>query len=327
MGKTTVYRKIFCDITRGFSRVPYEDGAIFIRHLGTHDQVDLEDIEQDYFDKAKKRGLPEESETLVQLKKDGVWTDEAEKFIAQQQIYIENLTKSKLQLILKSQIDTQEKLIEAEIIKLDKKVSEKQELLGSTCEKFARQRINDHYILRSYFKTGALDEELYTEKELDELPYSEISKLVEVHNEHFSRFSEENIQKTILQDFYYPYMPFGEDSLQFFGKPACELTHNQMKLIIFTRVFKSIFENNENIPEKIRKDPKALLDYGSNAKKGQEELEKHSDKGGASTIVGATKEDYEYMGVEEKGTSIQEAARQKGGSLNMQDLMDMSGAS
>ena len=327
MEKTTLYRKIFCDITRGYSRVAFDEIHIFIRHLGTHDQVDLEDIEKDYFEKAKKRGLPQESEAIEGLKKDGTWTDEDERFIDQQSLYIENLEKSKIQLMLKSQIDQQEKIIKEESLKLSKKLIEKEELIGSTCEKFAKQRINDHYILRSYFKNEKLEEPLYIEEELDELPYSDISKLIEVHNKHFSMFSEENIQKTILQDFYYPYMPFGEDSMQFFGRPACNLTHNQMKLIIFTRVFKNIFENNENIPEKIKKDPKALLDYASTSKKGKEELEKHSDKGGASTLVGATKEDYEYMGVEESGVSLEKAAKEKGGSLSMQDMIDMTGSS
>ena len=326
MNDTTIYRKIFCDISRGYSKIRIDDEPALIRHLTTHDQVDLEDIEKTFFDKAKKRGLQEEKEVLEQLAKDEAWTKKEEQFIDRQTIYIQNLHESKSQLLLKSQIDQQDSIIKEEQEKLSEKIQEKEGLLGSTCEKYAKQRINDHYILKSFCRDDNIDSPLYSEEELNELPYSEISKLIKAHNEHFNVFSEENIQKTILQDFYYPYMPFGEDTMQFFGKPACNLTHHQMKLIIFTRVFKSIFENNDNIPEKIRKDPRALLDFASTSSKGKEELERHAEKGGASTIVGATKEDYEYMGVEEGGISVHKAAKEKGGSLNMQDLIDMTGS-
>ena len=308
MKDSTLYRKVFCDISRGYSKIKIDDEPAFIRHLTTHDQVDLEDIEETFFKKAKKKGLQEEKEVLEQLALDDVWTKEDEKFIDRQTIYIQNLHESKSQFILKSQIDQQNSIIEEEQKKLSEKIQEKDALLGSTCEKYAKQRINDHYILKSFCKDGDVETPLYLEKELDDLAYSEIAKLIKAHNDHFNVFSEENIQKTILQDFYYPYMPFGEDTMQFFGKPACNL------------------ENNDNIPEKIRKDPKALLDFASTSTKGKDELEKHAEKGGASTIVGASKEDYEYMGVEEGGVSMHKAAKEKGGSLNMQDLIDMTGS-
>ena len=87
----TVYRKIFCDIVRGYSRASYKESDVYIKHLTTHDQVDLEDIEQSFFDKARKRGVPTEEDTLKSLRKDGAWTDEDDSFIESQKAYIENL--------------------------------------------------------------------------------------------------------------------------------------------------------------------------------------------------------------------------------------------
>ena len=51
--------------------------------------------------------------------------------------------------------------------------------------------------------------------------------------------------------------------MQFYGKPFCDLTYNQIRLIVYTRVFKNIFDSNENIPDNIRKDPAKLLEFGS----------------------------------------------------------------
>jgi hypothetical protein len=326
----TVYRKIFCDIVRGYSRASYKDNDVYIKHLTTHDQVDLEDIEESFLEKARKRGVPTEEETLKSLRKDGTWTTEDDAFIEQQEVFIENLTNGKKQLMLKSQLDKQDEQIKEAQTKLLEKISIKHDLLGSTCEKYAKQRVNDHYIIKSFFQDEQMKNVLYSSKEFDEVAYSDLSHLISIHNIQFTVFTEENIQKLILEDFFYPYMPFSEDTMQFFGQPVCQLTHNQLKLILFVRLFKSIFENNEDIPSHIKKDPKALLDFASSSQKGKEVLDKHEDKGGATTIVGATKEDYEYMGVNKasqvKGESLTEAAKKKGGTLNMQDLMDLTGA-
>jgi hypothetical protein len=322
-------RKVFRDIVRGYTVTPINDKNFFVIHLTTHDQVDLEDIEDAFHKKAKKRGVPTERDALDSLIKDEIWIAEDDAFIERQASYVKNLAKGKSQLILKSQLDKQDLIIEEETEKLQKKIEEKDSLLGNTCEKYAKQRVNDHYILQSFYRDKGLSEQIYTEKEFDELSYSELKTFVEAHNNLFSLFSEENIQKLVLEDFYSPYMPFSEDTMQFFGLPVCNLTQHQLKLILFTKVFKSIFDNNENIPEKIRKDPQALLDFASSSQKGKDELDKHEEKGGASTIVGATKEDYEYMGVHnsniQETSSLNQKAKEKGGKLNMQDLMDLSG--
>jgi len=327
--EATLYRKIFRDVVQGFTKVFHGEELIFIKHLTTHDQVNLEDIEENFFNKAQARGLKTEQESLDQIIKDELWTREDEQFLSTQKSYVENLYKGKSQLILKSQIDNQERLINTELKKLDEKINEKNELLGETCEKYSKKRANDYYIMTSFYSDEKLTTKLYEEKEFDDVGYSRLSELVNIHNEHFSVFSEDNIQKTILEDFFFPFMSFSEDTMQFFGKPVCELTNHQVKLIIFARIFKSIFDNNENIPEKIRKDPKALIDFASTSNTGKEELDRHEEKGGATTVVGATKEDYEYMGVNpvkaEGGVSLHEKAKKKGGTLNMNDLMEMAG--
>ena len=84
---------------------------------------------------------------------------------------------------------------------------------------------------------------------------------------------------------------------------------------------------NEDIPEKIKKDPEALLDFANSSEAREDMKKKFSGDKGASTIVGATKEDMEELGMQQNaGVSLSEAAKKKGGSLSMKDLMDISGA-
>ena len=94
-------------------------------------------------------------------------------------------------------------------------------------------------------------------------------------------------------------------------------------------MFKSIFNSGEEIPHSIKNDPQKIIDWARNPKgreKAREVMEK-AGEGGAG-LFGATKEDLESLGVETRGAgtvSLQDAVKKKGGSLNMQDLMKLSG--
>ena len=168
--EATLYRKIFRDVVQGFTKVFHGEELIFIKHLTTHDQVNLEDIEENFFNKAQARGLKTEQESLDQIIKDELWTREDEQFLSTQKSYVENLYKGKSQLILKSQIDNQERLINTELKKLDEKINEKNELLGETCEKYSKKRANDYYIMTSFYSDEKLTTKLYEEKEAKLLP-------------------------------------------------------------------------------------------------------------------------------------------------------------
>ena len=136
-------------------------------------------------------------------------------------------------------------------------------------------------------------------------------------------FTDQHIQDLTLQDFYAPYFPFCDNVMNFFNKPLFQLSSNQVKMIVFTRMFKNIFENYPKIPESIRKDSAKIIDY-VNAQDKAKDVMSNLDKDGASTVMGATKEDYEYLGyqVNPKGKSLTDMLKEKGGKMNMQDLIE-----
>ena len=327
MSLGTSHRKAFRDIVRGYSAVEYLGRLVYIKHLTPHDQVELEDITAVYHNNAKERGLPTEQDMLELLEREGDWTKEDEIFLEKTKDYIENMTLAKKKIVIKSAQDHQQKLIDSETLKVEKKNKEKQDLIGNTCEKYAQQRTHDFYILRSFYSSPCLGTPLYSEDEYDELTQPQVAVLVNTYNDVFKSFGEEGIQYLILEEFYSPYLSFAEDSMQFYGKPFCELTYNQIRMIVYTRIFKNIFDNNTNIPDKIRKYPKALLDFGSISEEEKEKFRSKFDSGSGSTIVGAKEEDYEYLGISKPmvGKSLHEEAKKKGGSLSMQDMMKLSG--
>lgn len=329
--ETTEYRKIFRDIVQGYSEVLVRGQKYYVKHLTSIDQVAIDEIRSLYLDKAIERGIPPLSEVLVDLNKEGLWTEENEAEIKRLELFIEQAQKNKTELVLKSQIDNQNESIQETRKKINDLLFKRKELLGSNAEDYADKRSNDYYIIKSFFSDKELSVKVFPEeKDYNDLYIDEISDFVSVYNNTFQMFEELKIQEMILQDFYYIYFPFSDDTVGFFGNPVCHLTYNQLKLIVYTKIFKNIFENNQHIPEKIKKDPQALLDYGSVSDEAKERMKKQlSKEGDASTIFGATAEDYEYAGLEnpndKPGISLQKAAEKKGGSLSMEDLMELSG--
>jgi len=320
-------RKIFRDVVRGYSSAIIEEDFVYIKHLTPHDQVELEEIEEKYYQSALRRGVPTEEDMLLFLEQEGQWTKKDEKIIEDKTLFIESLKTAKNKMIIKHEIDKQSDLIDKETKELNEKQIQRMSLLGNTCEKYAKDRLNDFYMIKSFYKDKECLNPLFEESKFDEMENQDIAKIVLKYNDIFSSFSEESIQYTILEDFYSPYLSFAEDSMQFYGKPFCELTYNQIRLIVYTRVFKNIFDNNENIPDKIRKDPAKLLEFGSSSKEERDKAKEKLERGDGGTLVGAKDEDYEYLGVEKPrgAISLHEEAKKKGGTLNMDDLMKLHG--
>jgi len=327
----TSYRKIFRDIVKGKS-ISFIDGQKFyIKHLSSLDQVDIDDIRDSYYQQAIDRGIPQQKELLESLKSDNIWTESDENEISLKENYLSSLHASKSQLILKSQIDQQNEEIKKVKEEISELLNKKKSLLGINAEDYADKRSNDYYIIKSFFKDEKLKDPVFTdESDFNDLYSDEVSQFIQAYNSIFAMFEELRIQEMILQDFYYIYFPFSDDTVGFFGNPVCHLTYNQLKLIVYTKIFKNIFEQNSHIPEKIKKDPQALLDYGSISNEAKDKMQKQLDNAkDGSTIVGATKEDYEYAGIAPPDSgakiSLHEAAEKKGGSLSMEDLMELSG--
>ena len=317
------YRYLFRDVVLGFCEIDLEGKTLFIKHLSTLDQVDLEVLEEKFFTKAQTRGLPTEQEALERLQDEEMWTKGDEAKVKRQEQYVEGVENARKQLYLKTELDTNEKQLKEGRDKLAELLFDKEKLIGQTCEKYSRNRVSDHYILKSFFKDKGLTALNYTDEEMSELPMTELKTLTEAYNSHLGLFTDKNVQDLTLQNFYAPYFPFCDSVMNFFNKPLFQLSSTQVKLIVFTRMFKNIFENYPKIPESIRQDATKIIDYVNAQDKAKDALS-NLDKDGASTVMGATKEDYEYLGHQQnpQGRSLSSRLKAKGGKMDMNDLME-----
>lgn len=315
------FRHIFRDIVFGWSEIVHNNTAAYLKHLSVFDQVDIEDVRTSFYNKAKERGLPTASEALARLQEEDLWTSHDQSKIIEQEAYLKGAETSKKQLYLKKEIDLANEEIKEAKRKILQLKAEKETLLGQTCEKYADSRVSDHYIIRSLYKDKDLENTYYSEAEVDDMSRREMTDIVKVYNAVYLTFDDNKIQRVTLQDFYQPYFPFCENVNNMFSKPLFELSLNQVKLIIYSRMFKNIFENYTHIPDRIRTNPEKIIDYVNAQEKAKDKL-KNFDKDGASTIVGAKKEDYEYLGIaQSEENTLSAKLKEKGGKMDMKDLM------
>jgi hypothetical protein len=249
--------------------------------------------------------------------------------IKQEEDLIENFQKQKKNLFLKSEILRVNADIESAQKRLYDLKNTKAAFFNRTAESYAEERVNDFYILKCLYKDKKLSIVAFEEDQFDNIDSETLTSIIKQYSEVYKNINDSTIQYLVLQDFFNLYMPFAENPTEFFGKSVCELTYNQVKLLIYARFFKNIFQQNDKMPQEIKNDPDKIIDYvnaNENAKKAIEN--KNNKENQASSIVGATSEDLEYIGLKAKGQktlSLADEAKKKGGSLSMDDMMKLFG--
>jgi hypothetical protein len=323
------YKKAFRDIKNGFSEIKVLENFFYLKHLSLEDQVDIDQIYDHYFDEAKSRGVPTNDETLKRLIEEKQWSTKQESLIKQEEDFIDNLNKQKKVLYLKSEIQRVNADIESGQKRLYDLKNTKASFFNRTAESYAEERVNDFYILKCLYKDKSLSKPAFEEDQFDNIDSETLTCIIKQYSEVYKNINDNTIQYLVLQDFFNLYMPFAENPTEFFGKSVCELTYNQVKLLIYARFFKNVFQQNDKMPQDIKNDPDKIIDYvnaNENAKKVIEN--KNNKENQASSIVGATSDDLEYVGLKAKGQktlSLADEAKKKGGSLSMDDMMKIFG--
>ena len=296
------FRKIFAEICGGFSKTVYKDKFLYIKHLSHIDYVWFEDIQQKYSQEAKDKGLPTEQEKLEFLIKNNLWAKNKEKDIETAKDFILRLEITKKKQVLPSQVKEYENMIRQEEDKLNTILREKFSLLGMTVETYSQRMVNDYYIIKNIYKDQNCIEPFFDRDDFEELEDEEVEQIIAIYNSITNNFSDENVKKLALQDFFQSYYFLCQDNIKdFFGKPICNLSFYQIKLGNYAKYYKSILENidSNTIPKETRYDPEKLESFIS-AKKETEKLLNNSADGQPTSLVGATKQDLESLGLKDQ---------------------------
>ena len=312
------------EIFDGYSRFDLNGQALFFRHFSLRHQNLISNNFEKYKNIAINKGIETEEQTYDRLKAEENWTQDDDLKIAELESYIANLKKTKSKLFLPSQMDEHQKTIDEEQFKLNILLNKKSELISTTAESYANKMSNEEFLRVLIYKDEQLKELKYSDEEFGELTSTELSEISSKYFALSDRFNEDNIQKIVLQDFFNMYISSCEDAYIFFGKFIHELTAYQMKLLLFARIFNNIFQYNDDIPDSIKKDPKAIFNFVE-SKKTREKFQSESSNSDGSMVFGATKKDIDILDPSAKKISLSDEIAKNGGSLSMEQMMELMG--
>ncbi len=326
---------VFSDILKGYTIMNQtkKSEILYIKHLNLFDNVTTDTLYRDSLEGAKEKKLPTEKEKAEYLEKENLWTQKQDMELAGLKKYVENLRTTKSKMYLSSQIKEIKKQIEENEEKIYELSREKDHMLGFTAEKYATKRSNEVYIQQAVFKDKECSELAISEEEFDYMTDDELNKFVMDYNNSTRFITVDNIKKLSLMPFFCNYYYLCDDNpMTFYGKPVIDLSYYQSELFTFGRYFKNLAQDSDiNPPSEIKNDPDKLVEFYESNKNAKEVMEKMDqklgDKSGATSLVGATKEDLQALGIKtsNQGLNLSKIAADKGGQLDMQDFIDLHG--
>jgi hypothetical protein len=297
---------------------------LFFRHFCLRDQNSISLSFEKYKNAAIKKGIETQEQIYKRLKEENSWSDDDDIKVAELESYINNLKKTKDKLLLPSQKESHQTLIDEEQLKLNNLLISKKELTGITAEDYANKMANEEFLRLLLYKDNSLKELAFSDDDFGSLDTNEIIKISDNYFKISENLNDENIQKIVLQDFFNMYISSCENSYNFFGKFIHEMTAYQMKLLLYGRIFHNIFQYNEDIPENLRKDPKAIFGY-VDSKKAREKYQNEVKDSDGSILFGATEKDVNILDPSAKKISLSEELAKNGGSLSMEQMMELMG--
>ena len=322
---------IFSEVLRGYTLVDSTTfGKIRVKHFTNFDSAELDIKNKAFYDKALEQGLPTRKERIDYLLKENIWTKEKNKNVLDLKSLIAGLKKSKSKVFLKAHLDEINQQIEENELELSKSELQKEEMIGFCAEVYASRRINEHYMYNALLaESGG---KLFNEEEFEELNAENVMELIKLYNESTENFNSLSLKSISLAPFFTNLFYLCENNAHvFFGKPLVDLTFYQIELFGYARYYKAMIENSESkVPEEIKEDPEKLIDWFESTKSARETLDKSEiagKEGSATSLVGATQQDLQRLGLDNPNETINLAkqAAKKGGSLSMEDMMKLHG--
>lgn len=314
---------LFFEICNKYSKVLDSDNEdIYVKHYGEFDSGEFEEYFFEFYEKAKKNGLPTYSEKEQFIIDQKYWTKENDEELKYKKNKLSRLKKIYSDLFIKTQIDQSKKDIKDLEQRVTQLEEEKKDLIGIHAESYAQSKTDFFYIISSFYKDKELKNKLLdiTDSEIDENAYY---KYIIIHNKAIEKFNHENIKKIALSESFQNMIGAAETNCYFlFNRPVYSLSYYQSSIYSYGKFFHSVLSlpESKKIESNIRNNPDKLIEwYNAFVNfKGKTSSTKSTGKN-MSFVMGANQSDLNYLAQEEQ-QDLNEIAKSKGGTLNIKDL-------
>ena len=309
-------RKAFRDIAVGYTHGVFLARSGYVKHLSYADQISFDSVREEFIQTAKSNGILTNDERVAQMKAQGEWSDAKEKEITDCRMMIEGIQEGKkANMKMPSLVKRYNDQLKEQEKAMAQKLSVKNRLIGLTCESYADREVNDHFIFSNLFSDKSMETPLFSEVEFQYMNDDSMGELIDNYNTAMEGCSAQNIKKLAMQAFFQEYFGLvGENLSQFFGRPICNLTFMQVKLLAYGRHFSNIYQNHDisKFPKSVMEDPDMLTDYAVAAAKGKEEMQKQGAYDEGAVVIGAKKEDAKVLGIKQSGNVVADIMKNGG---------------
>jgi hypothetical protein len=315
---------LFFEICSGASKVSNKDKQFYIKHFGDFDSGEFEEYFFENYEMAKKSGLPNLEEKEKFLIEQNYWTKDKNKELEYKTAKLNNLEKTQSKLFLKSHIDKNKKEIQELRSDVKELGDEKNELLGVSAETYSQNKLEYFYILNSFYKDKALKEKLFDFYNDDVDPNAYYEYIV-IHNKTIEKFNVDNIKSLAISSFFQNAISTSNENCYYlFNKPIYSLTYYQNSIFTYGKYFSNILAMPEarKLEDGIKNNPDKLIEWYTAFINFKNKNPSGSGKG-MSFVMGANKEDMEYLKQDSK-MDMNDIANAKGGKLDIQDLAKLS---
>lgn len=321
-------RKLFGDIIAGFTKVKFRDKTCYIRHFSPIEQGEIDGEYMFLHQTALANGLQLEEDKLANLIKNGLWSEESEKFIEKQTSYLENLKKTKSNLMYESQIeDVNTKIVDV-AKKVVEKTREKANLLGLTVEGYCEKKMNEFYILKSMYEDDSFSSPIFDEEEFNELDDAEFDYALRTYSENMEDFRDKNFKKIAISTFFQNQFALCDDNIyNYYGKPIVRLTFFQAEIASYGKFFKFVLSGENKPTPDLLADPDKLIEWYNATKNAEKHMRAHQNNSSVA-LIGAGEQDMKNIaGENSEVVSFQQIAAERGTTkLKKKDIMALLGA-
>lgn len=304
----THLRRVYGEVCKGFSTCLWEEKQVFVRHLDSFSQTDVDSHYEAVLRDVSSKGIMTEVDRLKYLDGKGLWTTGHESEIANHRVYTANLEKTRSLLVSKIQREPIEAQLREAQIKMNEMASKRVKLIGLTAEKVAEQKTQHEYLRLSFFKDAQFEKPLFSVKDMRQLGESDSDEILSLYIDIIQRFSLDNLRRIAVQPFFTNYYYLcGDDPSLFFGLPIVKMTIQQVNLLSYGHYFKSIFQHHE-IPKEFAQDPDKVEEFVTKSSAAKKMMAEVPQTGHRVGLVGWQQEDFQAAGVQDGTQTMRDAA-------------------
>tara|TARA_Y100000593_G_scaffold35379_3_gene69265 strand:+ start:396 stop:1325 length:930 start_codon:yes stop_codon:yes gene_type:complete len=306
----------------------YEDHRIFVKHLSALDLGNIEEKDKQVYNEAKSQGLPTEEQQLKLIIEQGIWSQAKEKDIVNLEQELDRVRTALDKLIVKSQIQRQRQIIDKLAEKIFAIQKEKKELLGLTCEVYAKKQMNQEYLKYSLRTDSNLEHRYLDDEKYDSIADPELDTITILYNAVIHQITEQTIKRVAAHPFFLnSFLICKNDPSVLFGKAVCYMSNYQIDLFANAQRFKGVLEQGKNPPSSMYDNIQSVVDWYE-SQLGTKNVMKSDAAGG--TVFGATEEEMRNMvgseGSDRDTVSLNKEFKKTGKKqLNMKDMLKLHG--